>query len=316
MQNFSATPFAGYCLSTSSMWASLPGKYLVPFGQSRATWDWTTPGVYSIYNGQIGCLIDTRLKEHQWHIHSEHLDKSAMMEQSINLGHSIQLHQSTLLTKPRYKYHIIKEATEIEFCFNMNTEDGFCLSKSWKPLVCSLRDWMKPPTHNSRAGFFSEPHTSMCTALITAGTNCGLSALTILHSDVSAYLCYLIPHCMPATHSLDISSLYVSALFNTPLYFYPPPPLFLIPEKLSLFTVSPNSYYCLLSVCSVVVRPKQWVIQWELRSTLSLPCCFLRDLKFQLTECSSWHLTTCSSETYCYMLESRDTSMETPKTVA
>jgi hypothetical protein len=47
-----------------------------------------TPGVYSIpcecgqvYIGQMGRSVDTRLKEHQRHIHLEHPDKSAMAEQ-------------------------------------------------------------------------------------------------------------------------------------------------------------------------------------------------------------------------------------------
>jgi hypothetical protein len=270
MQNFSATPFAGYCLSTSSMWASLLGKYLVSFGQSRVTWDWKTP-VYSI---PCKCGSDlqwaNRLFDwHQWHIHPQHLDKSAVLEQSINLGHSIHLHQSTLPTKPRYKYHIIKEATETEFCLDMNTENGFCLSKSWKPLICSLRHWMKPPTHDSISGFFAEPHTCMCTAPIRAGTNCGLSALAILHSHVSASHCYLIPHCMPPTHSLDISSLYVSALFNTPLYFHPPFQYFSYTRKTAPFQGQPK--FLLLSPISLLsgcVRAKQfhsvlWVIQWE-----------------------------------------------------
>jgi hypothetical protein len=34
------TASAGCCRSTtSSLWVSVPGKYLVPFGRSRTTWD-------------------------------------------------------------------------------------------------------------------------------------------------------------------------------------------------------------------------------------------------------------------------------------
>jgi hypothetical protein len=35
------------------------------------------------------------------------------------------------------------------------------------------------------------------------------------------YLCSLIPHHMPATHSLDLSPLHVGSLPNTPLHFFP-----------------------------------------------------------------------------------------------
>jgi hypothetical protein len=53
-------------------------------------------GVYSIccecsqvYSGQMGHSIDTILKKHHQHIQLEHLDMSAMAENSINLGHHI-----------------------------------------------------------------------------------------------------------------------------------------------------------------------------------------------------------------------------------
>jgi hypothetical protein len=35
---------------------------------------------------------------------------------------------------------IVREAIEIELQpYNMNKEEGFCLSKSWKPLICTLK---------------------------------------------------------------------------------------------------------------------------------------------------------------------------------
>jgi hypothetical protein len=108
-----------------------------------------TPGVYSIpcecgqvYIGQTGHSVNTRVKEHQRHIRLEHPGKSSVAEQSINLGHHIQLQNTTILsTKPRYWDRIIREAIEIQLHpNNMNREDGFCLSKSWKPLIYSLKD--------------------------------------------------------------------------------------------------------------------------------------------------------------------------------
>jgi hypothetical protein len=57
-----------------------------------------------------------------------------------------ELQNTTILsTKPRYWDRIIREAIEIEpHPNNINREDGFCLSKSWKPLIYSLKDHRKP----------------------------------------------------------------------------------------------------------------------------------------------------------------------------
>jgi hypothetical protein len=62
-------------------------------------------------------------------------------EHSIDHRHNIQFHNSSILaTKTRYMDCIVREATEIEFHpYNINREGGFCLSKSWKPLIGSLK---------------------------------------------------------------------------------------------------------------------------------------------------------------------------------
>lgn len=80
--------------------------------------------------------MDTRLKENQRHIRLEHQDKSAVAGHSVDLGHRIQFHNTSLLTtKTQYMDHIVKEAAEIELHpNNMNKEVEICLSKSWKPL--------------------------------------------------------------------------------------------------------------------------------------------------------------------------------------
>jgi hypothetical protein len=88
-----------------------------------------TPGVYRIpcecgrvYIGQTGRSVDIRLKEHQRHIRLEHLDKSAVAEHSIDRGHHIQFHNSSILaTKNRCMDRIVREATEIELHpYNIN----------------------------------------------------------------------------------------------------------------------------------------------------------------------------------------------------
>jgi hypothetical protein len=40
--------------------------------------------------GQTSCSIETRIRDHEWNIKLYHLDKLAMVEHRINLGHCIQ----------------------------------------------------------------------------------------------------------------------------------------------------------------------------------------------------------------------------------
>jgi hypothetical protein len=74
---------------------------------------------------------------------------SDVAEHSVDLGQHIQFHNTSILvTKTQYMDRIVREATEIELHPNdVNREVGFCLSKSWKPLICSLK---KPPEHDAR----------------------------------------------------------------------------------------------------------------------------------------------------------------------
>jgi hypothetical protein len=98
-----------------------------------------TPGVYRIpcdcgrvYIGQTGRSMDIRLKEDQRHIRLENPDKSDVAEHSIDQGHRIQFHNSSILaTKTRYMDSIVRQAIEIVLHpYNINRGSGFCLSKS------------------------------------------------------------------------------------------------------------------------------------------------------------------------------------------
>jgi hypothetical protein len=60
-------------------------------------------------------------------------------QHSIDQGHRIQFHNSSILAT-RYMDRIVREAIDIELNpYNINREGGFCLSKSWKPLIGSLK---------------------------------------------------------------------------------------------------------------------------------------------------------------------------------
>jgi hypothetical protein len=107
-----------------------------------------TPGVYlipceygKVYIGQTGRSLDTRLKEHQRHICLEYPDTSAVAEHSVDFVHRIPFHNTSILaTKAQFMDSIVREAIKIDIHRNnMNREMGFCLSKSWEPLICSLK---------------------------------------------------------------------------------------------------------------------------------------------------------------------------------
>jgi len=80
--------------------------------------------------------------KYHWHVQLYPLDRSAMAEHTINLGHHILLNDTSILAKkPRCMECLIREAREIEVHpDNMNREEGFTLSKSWKPLIQTTND--------------------------------------------------------------------------------------------------------------------------------------------------------------------------------
>jgi hypothetical protein len=60
----------------------------------------------------MGRSIETKIKEHEYHIRLEQPDKSAVAEHSINLGHRTELQGTTVLsTKVTYMDRMIREAS-------------------------------------------------------------------------------------------------------------------------------------------------------------------------------------------------------------
>jgi hypothetical protein len=95
-----------------------------------------------------------RLQELQRHIQLTHSDKSAVAEQNIHQGHRIKLLNSSMLAmKDRYMDRTVMEAIEIELHpYNINREGGFCLSRSWKPLIGSVKTFGTWPRTTWRSG--------------------------------------------------------------------------------------------------------------------------------------------------------------------
>jgi hypothetical protein len=60
---------------------------------------------------------------------------------NINLGHYIQpLDSSIVAGRSTCINWVIRNVMEVELCpNNMNREDGFCMSKSWKPLIFTVK---------------------------------------------------------------------------------------------------------------------------------------------------------------------------------
>jgi hypothetical protein len=80
-----------------------------------------------------------------------------MAEHSVDQGHRIQFHNSSILpTKTRYMDRIVREAIEIEHHpYNIKRGGSFCLSKPWKLLIGSL----KLSGHDPRTFGDAVPHS-------------------------------------------------------------------------------------------------------------------------------------------------------------
>jgi hypothetical protein len=85
--------------------------------------------------------IETRNKKHQRHVRLDQPHKSAVAEHFINLGHRINLQDTTIpSTKPTYMDWIMSGANKTEqHPNNMKREDSLPLSRSLKPLNHTLR---------------------------------------------------------------------------------------------------------------------------------------------------------------------------------
>ena len=78
-------------------------------------------------------VTDSWVKEHQWHI--SHTGKSGVADQSINLSHYIQLHNTITLS---FKFQYVDSTIGQQYRTSSNPTaqqgDNLLFSRSWKPL--------------------------------------------------------------------------------------------------------------------------------------------------------------------------------------
>jgi hypothetical protein len=152
---------------------------------------------------EIGYLTDTA------NICRENKEKSAMMEHSMNLGH-----HTTPQHHPLHQTQIPKQYPQVKVELHSNNMDRKVASKSWKPLICSLKGHRKPPSQG-----FPRDNARLCT----------------LH---------LLGHkSFPSRHWTGLSFNLSPSLFPLPLHLHCPPNNFNFPslpsKQLQLLPVIP-----------------------------------------------------------------------------
>jgi hypothetical protein len=107
---------------------NVPGRYRIPCECGE------------VYVGLTGRSIKTRCKEHRRHIRLNRLDKSAVVEHSINTGHCIHFSNTIVLDRTSsYMNHLLKEAIGIRLNNkNFNRDGGLMLRRAWHPVINML----------------------------------------------------------------------------------------------------------------------------------------------------------------------------------
>lgn len=91
--------------------------------------------------GEIGCLIQTRVKEHGVDIANSWIKRSTPREHSCKIGHHICIKDARVTRiVDHYVKRCMREVLEIEMLSNkLNKEDGWKISEMWKPFIQTLK---------------------------------------------------------------------------------------------------------------------------------------------------------------------------------
>nr|XP_022907442.1 uncharacterized protein LOC111418960 [Onthophagus taurus] len=100
------------------------------------------------YVGQTGRNIECRIKEHERDVRLRKIQQSAVAEHCHKGGHSIEFEKTKVLARNgHYFQRLTRAAIEIHrHGNNMNRQDGWELSRTWKMLVNPTK--FSPPGFN------------------------------------------------------------------------------------------------------------------------------------------------------------------------
>jgi hypothetical protein len=172
------------CLGTSVLWVSLPDF----FGRSRMIWDWRSREYTAFPVSVVWATLDRRNGPLDWRqvegtvatFSTRTLDKSDIAEHSINLGQSVQLHHTVILSiKRRYR----DPTTRRRFRYTVRTGKMLFLGN------LSFAPWnIVESLHHMRVDLTS-PWDKADPCILN--NICSSKTLTRLRPDVTASICYL-----------------------------------------------------------------------------------------------------------------------------
>jgi len=99
----------------------------------------TSARVYKIFCScgkvYIGRMVNIHMK-HQHDVRLKHITQSALLEHNIETGHQILFDKTTTIATTSYFPRKYREVIEIQkHPDNLNRDNGYNISKIWKPIL-------------------------------------------------------------------------------------------------------------------------------------------------------------------------------------